>query len=1030
MRSKRHGGSPGARGGHRIAAVAVTAALTLAPAVPAAAETSSQPGEVPAVVSGPLPEVAALDPGKIDLADFTGLEQQIAPYLANLARLANSVNDDSTVNYGYITCNCWRTGQGPNDARVMENVLTLAYFYTADRPWNPYYRDEALRKRLEAALQFMLGTQNADGSFPQGGGDVHSRAATGFALELYAIMLELFDADGTIDPALVSSLTEAMKAAGRWFLEDEEVWGPRGSQFANQVAGGLVGISRLLDRLDDPALRTRFQERLADHERIAQSEAGFFRDGTVAHRYSLEVHAEDLAGWGDPATRATIDRMQTRYMDWAQYNLLYDTRLDGYFINTAIDSRHRGWNYAGELPIGSNNLWGSTIPQARAYATTQEEIRKRRAAFAEAGWQTSVAPLIAPTWAYLDPSIIRDVALKEEYYPAAAERRAAVDTLRPYAGAPYTEYRADSVTGQRFVFAKRPAYVVGMGFGKHVNTQYGFWDNQRFGLNYLYDPKLGVVVQGQNAPQIGAPRTRPVEAELSWGTGWVAADGVHFDAYDQPVPEFFRDGSPVDPAAVDDLDALEIRYAAAGSPVTKSVTLGDKLTVRVEGSGDFFERIPLVLEEDDTLQWIGGGPVEVGSRAGAEGVSGVVVNRDGRSVEIRWTGAGAATVWPSAFPVAGGKRTLQVVDIKAAGTLSYDIRVVDDACAGSDERARVFIGSRDTGVANADDGTGCTVADLLRADEQWESRSAFVVHVTKTSAALARKGVLSRRDAARLVAAAARSDVGRDLVTATPETANVVAGQELTVRVSGRSIGKATVSGPCLTGDATASGPGDLKVTVRETTLPGSCRLDVETLRTTGTTEIDTLALQIVPDAEGVVFRDGFSSAAATSEAWTAVDGTWAVADGVYRQQDTTRTGWKSVVDDLRVADGFVETGIDFRTLATSTAFGGVQVRTAKPGDAYTQSGYMVYLRPNGSVDVFRAGTGVIATGSGAAVTGPTTLRVELRGAEIRAFVGGETTPRVTVTDPNPITGPGSVQLVTGRAAVDFDNVRVATALP
>ncbi|MFD0664769.1 hypothetical protein [Thermocatellispora tengchongensis] len=335
-----------------------------------------------------------------------------------------------------------------------------------------------------------------------------------------------------------------------------------------------------------------------------------------------------------------------------------------------------------------------------------------------------------------------------------------------------------------------------------------------------------------------------------------------------------------------------------------------------------------------------------------------------------------------------------MLDVKAAGELSYDVRVLDDACVGSDESATVRIGARDTGVPNPDDGTGCTVADLIRADEQWESHGAFVSHVTKTAHRLARADVLSRRDAARLVTAAARSDVGQDLVTARLDAATATAGQELTVHVAGRDIGEVTVSGPCLTADATAAGPGEVKVAVRETTLPGECPLQVRTLRTSGTAEIDALDLRIVPDAEGVVFRDGFSSPAATSQAWTAVDGTWTVADGVYRQQDTTRTGWRSVIDDLRITDGFVETDITFRTLATSTAFGGVQVRTAKPGDAYTQSGYLIYLRPNGSVDVYRAGTGVIATGTGAAVTGPVKLRVELRGAEIRAFVGGDDAPR------------------------------------
>ncbi|MEW9554913.1 hypothetical protein [Nonomuraea sp. NPDC050783] len=1015
----------------RILSAAVTAVLALTPAVPAAARaTPPQRTPVPAVASGPLPEVAPLDPATIDLADFTGLEQQLAPYLGNLARLANSVNDDSTTNHGYITCNCWRAGQGPNDARVMENVLTLAYFYTADRPWNPYHRDPALRVRLEAALRFMLGTQNADGSFPQGSGDLHSRAATGFALELYAVMLELLDADGTVDAALVPALTAAMKAASRWFLEDEEVWGPRGAQFANQVAGGLVGISRLLRRFADQELRTRFEQRLAEHERVSQGAAGFYRDGTVAHRYSLEVESEDLAGWADPATRPVIDRMQSRYLDWAQYNLLYDRELDGYAINTAIDSRHRGWNYAEELPIGSNNLWGKVIPQARAYSATREETGERRAAWVKAGWQGSVAPRLAATWAYLDPALVRDVALGEEYHPSAAERRAAIATLRPYGGAPYTEHRADEVTGQRFVFAKRPGYVVGMGFGKHVNTQYGFWDNQRFGLSYLYDPKLGAVVQSQNAPQPGAPRTRPVDAELSWGTGWTAADGVHFDSYDQPVPAFFRDGAPVDPATAGDLDRLEVRYPAAGG--TKSVTLGDSLRVRVAAGGDFFERIPLVLDERDTVRWIGGGggPVEAGSRAEAAGVSGLVVNRDGRSVEIRWTGAGSAVLWPSSFPVAGGARALRVLDLRAAGTLDYDIRVLDDACVASDEREHVFIGDRDTGVRNPGDGTGCTVADRLRAGEQWDGHGAFVAHVTRTTAGLVRAKVLRAAEAARLVAAAARSDVGHDLVTVGAAASEAVAGQPVGVRVSGRRIAGVTVSGPCLTGPATASGPGEVRVTVRETTLPGPCPLTVTTRRADGTTEIDALGLRIVPDAQGVVFRDGFSSAADTARAWTAVDGAWSVADGVYRQQDTTRTGWRSVIDDLTIADGSVETRLHFRALATSTAFGGVQVRTARPGDAYTQSGYLVYLRPNGSVDVHRAGTGVIATGTGPAVTGPTTLRVELRGPEIRAYVGGEPAPRVTVTDPSPIAGPGHVQLVTGRAAVDFDDVRVALPRP
>ncbi|GAA3316493.1 hypothetical protein [Nonomuraea dietziae] len=83
--------------------------------------------------------------------------------------------------------------------------------------------------------------------------------------------------------------------------------------------------------------------------------------------------------------------------------------------------------------------------------------------------------------------------------------------------------------------------------------------------------------------------------------------------------------------------------------------------------------------------------------------------------------------------------------------------------------------------------------------------------------------------------------------------------------------------------------------------------------------------------ARGVVFRDSFSSSAETCEAWSAVHGSWVVTYGVYGQQDTTRTGWKAVADDLVIVDGLVEATLAFRALATSTAFGGVQVLTAKP---------------------------------------------------------------------------------------------------
>lgn len=1010
----------------RVVAAAVIAALALASQPLAAVADEPATGAVLAwPVSGPLPEVAPIEGSTVDLASFDGLEQDIAPYLGNVARLANSVHDDTATDYGFITCGCWRAGQGPNDARVMENVLTLGYFYTTDRPWNPYFHDEALGLRFNAAVQFLLTRQNPDGSFPQGGGDLNSRAATGFALELYAELLDLLEDDTTIDPRLPETLTASLERAAWWFLEDAEVWGPRGDQFANQVASGLVGVSNLVDRFDDPTLRARFEERLAEHRATSQSEAGFYRDGTVAHRYSLEVESEDLVGWGDAATRGVIDEMQTAYMDWAQYHLLYDQELDGFFINTATDSRHRGWNYADQIPIGANHLWSKIVPQAGAYGRTAEDVTEERAAFAAGTWESTVEPKISAAWSYMDPAVVRDVVLGAEHYPSASERLAAIETLRPYARDAYTDYRADSLLGQQFVFAKRDQYVTALSFGKHVNTQYGFWDNQRFGLNYLYDPQMGVVIQSQNAPAIGAPRTRPVTAELSWGTGRVVGGVFRMDSYDQPVPTYSVAGVPTDPADAGATDVLEVSYSPSDGTVNKKVTLGEELGVGVATTGPFFERIPLIVGDDDELLWDDGARVPVGSTASSETAHGVILHRDGRSLEITWQGAGSATIRPASFPVAGGARTLHLLDIEATDTLHYSLRVIDDRCPASNTAPTVRIGATDTGVANIDDGSGCTISDLLRAEEQWPSHDEFLSHVNRVLDPLTQHELLTGRDKSRIVRAAAQSDIGKDRVTVTPASESVTAGSELAITVSGDRVGASTVTGPCLVEPATLEGAGEVTVTVRETLLPGECPLTVRTDLTSGTVEEDAMPLTIVPAADGTVFTDTFTSPAATEAAWTSVDGVWSATEGVFRQTDTTRTGWRSVVDGLRVADGSVEVDVTFRSTATSTAFAGVQLRTANPGDAYTTSGYLVYVRQNGSVDVFRAARGVIASGTGAPLSGPTRLRVEADGATLRVFVGDESTPRVTVADSAPVLTAGFVQLITGRAAVDFDNVRV-----
>ncbi len=83
------------------------------------------------------------------------------------------------------------------------------------------------------------------------------------------------------------------------------------------------------------------------------------------------------------------------------------------------------------------------------------------------------------------------------------------------------------------------------------------------------------------------------------------------------------------------------------------------------------------------------------------------------------------------------------------------------SCAAPDARPTVVFLDDDTGVRNRTVDGGCTLNDLIDDERTWRNHGLFVVHVTLTSWRLVREGELGKRDARRLVVAAARSDVGR-----------------------------------------------------------------------------------------------------------------------------------------------------------------------------------------------------------------------------------------------------------------------------
>ncbi|MCP2163507.1 PKD domain-containing protein [Goodfellowiella coeruleoviolacea] len=113
---------------------------------------------------------------------------------------------------------------------------------------------------------------------------------------------------------------------------------------------------------------------------------------------------------------------------------------------------------------------------------------------------------------------------------------------------------------------------------------------------------------------------------------------------------------------------------------------------------------------------------------------------------------------------AAGRHTLAYRATDAAGNTSPVAQVAftikPDACVGSDLRSTVVLGDVDSRVANAHRADGCTVEDLIRDEQAWPSRVAFVRHVDEVTARLVRERVLSARDRGALLVAALRSGIG------------------------------------------------------------------------------------------------------------------------------------------------------------------------------------------------------------------------------------------------------------------------------
>ena len=563
----------------------------------------------------PLPEV---DLSKLRPADFTDDELDAPsggndasypmPYLlAHFKTVADAVSDGSgDWPRGFIGIVVWR-GAGdnrPHNMRIMENNLSLAYFYVTDRPWNVYRGHPALRQRLEAAFEFMLREQSPAGTFSEYKPQRYGLAPTAFATKFLGQTLTLLKREGAppIDAKLLERVVGMQRRAIMAVLEDPDLYA-HGSRFTNQFGnvwpGGLAYLALFPE---DVELRRKFEAKYAASDKDFFSPPGFpYENDGPDWSYNLGTHASNqrmARHYTRPATHPMHDGLvdeERRFHEWLSYNAVPvpggrgDDETAGFVLNRAVETRGsvgfaglRESNFADELEI------------VRAFAPTGEEVAARRAATraqVERLWP-KVAPLEVGEFRAYSPYEF----LHREHrptHPSAAEREAARAKLPYFKAESFNHQRVDGRRNPQptYTFVRRPSYYAAFNSGNQKSAQ-------RLGLGLLWNPQLGALIQSQTGSDDHAWGTR------SGGADDEADEGGDLYEAGSIVAHFFRAGEAMTPQLGNrDLPAGDLSAAYDLTPRGKKQVrfFDDRIEVRVTHPGDFREHIPVLLLPDDRL---------------------------------------------------------------------------------------------------------------------------------------------------------------------------------------------------------------------------------------------------------------------------------------------------------------------------------------------------------------------------------------------------------------------------------------------
>jgi hypothetical protein len=626
--------------------------------------------------STPTGSVPALDPSTINPSLFTGEEYKYGYFLTHLATVANSVvmtpfvRDGITYPKGYIDRVVWRSRENnfPGNARVLENHVAFTFFYTANRPWNPYRGNQALKVRLEAVLDYLVDLSVQDtsgqGRIPSdfNGLPITSRnyelAGTAFGVKFLGetlLMLETSRQAGgpTINSTTLQRTITACRKAINTLL-DNVSWKTSATRFSNQYSGFWGGVWAFLLAHPDNTLRQKFLDTITLVYPTMSSPAGYHYESSGPDwSYTLLTHYNGVQHvWERAQGSSLIDisvDLDEKWVEWLSYNAVREPDGSYYTLNRGIQTRistYPGFTFA-ELPLSGS------LPISRAFSRTQVE------------WDTFVSdqrqklirewPRVSSLSTYA-PGLFAGGINTVPWRPTAAQKNAAIASLPYLASTNFNHQRADK-NGMGHTYIRRASYYAAFNTATRVPPR----DITRFGLGLIWNPQMGTVLQTPSS------RVSP------WGTALPTSVSNGVGSYPNEFTTFESKEFPVTVRVAGQVTSIQqgARNLPNGVVVfeynifnngTKTVTFNtNSIDVNIQMAGVFSENFLLLLQDNESVV-VSGNTASI-TRNG-------VTFRITASAGARITRPTGGTGWPPSGTTPARLR------IEGTNTLSYSIAFI------------------------------------------------------------------------------------------------------------------------------------------------------------------------------------------------------------------------------------------------------------------------------------------------------------------------------------------------------------------